>query len=108
MYIESAELSEKHAEIKFTENLRYILRDCGSETGMCKVNNLCQGTWVRVRDLNLYEEHREREFKVGNYIFKIEECKLYAVSIISGKENFDELGVWLKKNAFQRYGEICK
>jgi hypothetical protein len=49
MYIESAELSERHAEIKFVENSKYILRDCGSETG----------TWVRVRELDLYEESRD-------------------------------------------------
>jgi pSer/pThr/pTyr-binding forkhead associated (FHA) protein len=55
MYIESAELSEKHAEIKFVENSKYILRDCGSETG----------TWVRIRETDLYDEHRERIFKVG-------------------------------------------
>lgn len=28
MYIESADLSEKHAEIKFIDNFKYILRDC--------------------------------------------------------------------------------
>ncbi len=45
MYIESAELSEKHAEIKFVDNCKYILRDCGSESG----------TWVRInREVNLY------------------------------------------------------
>lgn len=46
MYIESAELSEKHAEIKYDESTsRYILRDCGS----------ANGTWVRVnRDHDLY------------------------------------------------------
>jgi hypothetical protein len=45
MYIESAELSEKHAEIKFIDNCKYILKDCGS-TG---------GTWVRVsREHDLY------------------------------------------------------
>lgn len=38
MYIESANLSERHAEIKFIENCKYLLRDCNSETG----------TWIRV------------------------------------------------------------
>lgn len=38
MYIESANLSEKHAEIKFVDNCKYLLRDCNSETG----------TWIRV------------------------------------------------------------
>ena len=55
MYIEQAELSERHAEIKFVENSRYILRDCGSETG----------TWVRVKELDLYGELRNRVFKAG-------------------------------------------
>lgn len=44
MYIESADLSEKHAEIKFVDNCKYVLRDCGSESG----------TWVRVREIDLY------------------------------------------------------
>jgi len=57
MYIEQAELSERHAEIKFVDNYRYILRDCGSETG----------TWVRVRELDLYQESRQRVFKAGAY-----------------------------------------
>ena len=38
MYIESANLSERHAEIKFTDNCRYQLHDCNSETG----------TWIRI------------------------------------------------------------
>lgn len=38
MYIESANLSDRHAEIKFVNNSKYILKDCGSETG----------TWVRI------------------------------------------------------------
>jgi len=38
MYIECANLSEKHAEIKFTEGCKYLLHDCNSETG----------TWIRV------------------------------------------------------------
>ena len=44
MYIESADLSEKHAEIKFVDNCKYVLRDCGSESG----------TWVRVKEIDLY------------------------------------------------------
>jgi FHA domain len=66
MYIESAELSEKHAEIKFVDNCKYILRDCGS-TG---------GTWVRVtREHDLYLQNRRRIYKVGDYQFTIEESK---------------------------------
>ncbi len=45
MYIESADLAERHAEIKFVDNCKYLLRDCGSDNG----------TWVRVKDLDLYQ-----------------------------------------------------
>jgi hypothetical protein len=38
MYIESANLSDRHSEIKFVNNSKYMLKDCGSETG----------TWVRI------------------------------------------------------------
>jgi hypothetical protein len=38
MYIESANLSDRHAEIKFNEKHKYILKDCNSETG----------TWTRI------------------------------------------------------------
>jgi pSer/pThr/pTyr-binding forkhead associated (FHA) protein len=31
-------LSDRHAEIKFVDNSKYILQDCGSETG----------TWIRI------------------------------------------------------------
>lgn len=67
MYIESAHLSDKHAEIKFADNSKYLLHDCNSETG----------TWVRIghpgeyKDgtvpcgLDLYEESRLRIYKAG-------------------------------------------
>ena len=38
MYIESASLSEKHSEIKFVDNSKYLLKDCNSESG----------TWIRI------------------------------------------------------------
>lgn len=38
MYIETAGLSDRHAEIKFVENSKYVLRDCDSESG----------TWLRI------------------------------------------------------------
>ena len=38
MYIESANLSDRHAEIKFNEKHKYILKDRNSETG----------TWTRI------------------------------------------------------------
>lgn len=72
MYIESANLSERHAEIKFVDNCKYLLRDCDSETG----------TWIRVGHpgeislssggdtypgSDLYLERRDRMFKAGDY-----------------------------------------
>ena len=73
MYIESANLSERHAEIKFVDNCKYLLRDCESETG----------TWIRVghpgeislsasgsdwcSGSDFYLESRERIFKAGDY-----------------------------------------
>jgi hypothetical protein len=55
MYIESADLSEKHAEIKFVEGCRYLLRDCGSDSG----------TWARLStDHDLYRQNRRRIYKV--------------------------------------------
>ena len=57
MYIESADLADKHAEIKFEENCKYVLRDCGSHSG----------TWVRVEQCNLYEIKRSYVYKVRNY-----------------------------------------
>lgn len=65
MYIESANLAEKHAEIKFVENSRYVLKDCGSETG----------TWVRLTDRDLYQMERKTIYKVKDYQFVIEEGK---------------------------------
>jgi hypothetical protein len=63
MYIESANLSERHAEIKFVDNCKYILKDCGSESG----------TWVRIKEIDLYHQNRKRIFKVHDYQFMIEE-----------------------------------
>jgi len=52
MYIESADLSERHAEIKFEDGCRYVLRDCESEGG--KVFYYSLGTWVRISSSDLY------------------------------------------------------
>ena len=57
MYIESAELSERHVEIKFVDNCKYLLKDCGSESG----------TWVRIREQDLYQQSRSRVYKVKDY-----------------------------------------
>jgi hypothetical protein len=61
MYIESANLSEKHAQIKFFED-QYILKDCNSE----------DGTWTRINTtgVDLYEQDRSRVYKISdNYQF---------------------------------------
>ena len=76
MYIESANLSERHAEIKFSDKNKYLLRDCNSETG----------TWTRIghpgdvkenhfggSGIDLYQENRLRMFKAGDYQFVIQE-----------------------------------
>lgn len=73
MYIESANLSEIHAEIKFVDNCKYLLQDCKSESG----------TWVRIGQpslvsegcssghkgsgIDLYQESRMRMYRAGDY-----------------------------------------
>jgi len=100
MYIESANLSEKHAEIKFVDNSKYLLRDCNSETG----------TWMRIGQpgqtsegcasghagsgIDLYQESRLRMYKVGDHHFHIEEHPTLA---------FNEMKTWLKANYFEKY-----
>lgn len=93
MYIESANVSEKHAEIKFVDNCKYLLHDCNSETG----------TWVRIghpgeyKDgtipcgLDLYQESRLRIYKAGEYQFVIEEHPT---------EEFNMVSAWLRANYF--------
>ena len=100
MYIESAELSEKHAEIKFVDGNRYILRDCGSDTG----------TWVRInREVDLYSQNRRRVYKVHDYHFVIEESTPSFPSLIFvGTDYFDEVSCWLRAHGFIKYAEILR
>ena len=93
MYIESANLSDRHAEIKFVENSKYFLQDCNSENG----------TWVRIghpgeskqssmpSGLDLYQESRLRMYKAGEYQFVIEEHPT---------NHFNEVEAWLNANYF--------
>jgi FHA domain len=99
MYIESAELSEKHAEIKFIDNCKYVLRDCGSQGG----------TWVRInRDHDLYQQNRRRVYKVHDYHFIIEESKSLNILKYVGAEYFDEVGCWLMKHNFHKFIDIIR
>jgi len=91
MYIESANLSDKHAEIKFTDNCRYMIHDCNSETG----------SWIRIghpgdskegsSGIDLYQENRMRMYRAGDYQFIFEEHP---------SNLFNEVNSWLKANYF--------
>ena len=101
MYIETPCLSPKHAEIKFVDNCKYLLRDCNSLTG----------TWTRVGhpgdskefmqtsgfagscigDIDLYHESRLRNYKAGDYQFTVVEHPT---------KDFDEVSTWLRANHF--------
>ena len=59
LHIEKASLAERHCSIKFTGDYKYILDDLES----------ADGTWVKVFDLNLSEESRERVYRVSDYEF---------------------------------------
>jgi len=87
MYIESANLSDRHAEIKFVDDSKYFLHDCNSETG----------SWLRVghpgdpSGIDIYQESRLRMFKAGDYQFVFEEHPT---------KMFNEVAAWLKANYF--------
>ena len=59
LHIEKANLSDKHWSIKFTPEFKYILKDLDST----------DGTWVKIFDLNLSAESRERVYRVSDYEF---------------------------------------
>jgi flavodoxin len=64
LHIEKAELSDKHCSIKFTPQFKYILNDLNST----------DGTWVKIFDLNLLTENKERIYRVSDYEFVFREC----------------------------------
>lgn len=59
LHIEKANLAERHWSIKFTPEFKYILTDLDSP----------DGTWVKIFDLNLTTESRERIYRVSDYEF---------------------------------------
>ena len=105
MYIEAAELSERHADIKFQCPLQiqsqnsleyelefarrghYMLKDCNSQSG----------TWIRIPNsfakeqndklINLHES-LDRTFKVDQHKFVFE--------LDPTRDSIDEVAVWLK------------
>jgi len=65
MHIENAALSPSHCEIRF-EDRNYKLMDAGS----------VDGTWVKIFDLDLYQESRKRVYRIQRDIeFTITETK---------------------------------
>lgn len=78
MYIENANLSPKHAEIKFNEQTyQYFLRDVASE----------DGTWVRIRWNRSIEVSPGQELRVGETVVEVREGPPIAPE--------DEAAAWL-------------
>lgn len=78
MYIENANLSPKHAEIKFNSNTyQYFLRDSAST----------EGTWVRIRWNRSVEVAPGQELKIGDTVIEIREGPAIAAE--------DEVKRWL-------------
>jgi len=64
MYVENANLSPKHAEIKFnSQTYQYFLRDSGS----------ADGTWARIRWNRSIEIAPGQELKIGDTIIDVKE-----------------------------------
>ena len=58
-------MSDKHWSIKFTSQFKYVLNDLNS----------ADGTWVKIFDLNLSTENRERVYRVSDYEFVFQDLK---------------------------------
>lgn len=64
MYIENADLSPRHAEIKFNDQTyQYFLRDAGSD----------DGTWVRIRWNRSIEIAPGQEIRIGRTLLRVSE-----------------------------------
>lgn len=65
---------------------------------------------MRVKEIDLYQQRRDRVFKVRDYQFSIEESKTKCSvkQKYIGSEYFDEVGCWLKRHGFFKYNDICK
>merc|ERR550514_826516 len=78
MYIENANLSPKHSEIKFNDQTyQYFLRDFDSS----------DGTWVRIRWNRSIEIAPGQELKIGDTLVEVAEGALIAKD--------DEVRQWL-------------
>lgn len=84
MYIEHANLSPKHAEIKFNhQTYQYFLRDVAS----------VDGTWVRIRWSRSIEIAPGQELLIGNTLVEVREGPMVAPS--------EEVLHWLKSYQLQ-------
>mmetsp|Transcript_10429 Transcript_10429/g.20099 ORF Transcript_10429/g.20099 Transcript_10429/m.20099 type:complete len:656 (+) Transcript_10429:38-2005(+) len=82
MYIENAQLSPKHAEIRFnSQTYQYFLRDSASEDGERP------GTWVRIRWNRSVEIAPGQEIRVGDSLIQVREGPQIPAS--------DEIRRWL-------------
>jgi len=69
MYIENANLSPKHTEIKFNDQTyQYFLRDLGST----------DGTWVRIRWNRSIEIAPGQQLKIGDTVIEIKEGQFFS------------------------------
>ena len=94
MFIQNSDLCEgKHAQITFTQQCQYILKDVGKE------NDRNAGVWVRIplvhnnreRGLDLYENgNLRRKYMIGKhkFMFHFEETT----------DPVKEVELWLKDN----------
>jgi len=88
MYIENAELSEKHAEIIFNQYCQYTMKDCSD-------HKTTKGTWVKVptsgKGVDIYaNQNLNRKYMINKhkYAFHFEETK----------ESLREVELWMQSN----------
>lgn len=87
LHIEKAGLEDKHCSIKFTNDFKYILKNLSSESG----------TWVKIFDLNLSQESRERVYRVSDYEFVILNSDEASITQNAQGQNIKPLKMLLRK-----------